>query len=292
LKLPGDGQWSSCITREPWAAQRATSVRNVGLDNGSPPKSCDNDNKCKKTIFPNFIAQLTSDDAPLIRNCAVEAMSKQFKNKKKGGKGPRPAQNGAPVFSEDALAQLTSKLDKNLSSSADHKRKNPPADNTTKQDQKRQRNTKEPSKNADSKNADMDLLAEIRALGGNEDDFDLINGIDSEDEDYIKDQKLPVDKKLKAELAAFSKELGLADHVPEDAEPEEDELEEANGVEEQGEEEEEEEEESESEEEPESESEGISKPKFGDMVSEPFFSHFSSELIMQSSSSSPVQTGM
>ncbi|KAL2207385.1 CBF-domain-containing protein [Sarocladium strictum] len=192
-------------------------------------------------------------------------MSKQFNNKKKGGKGPRPAQNGTPVFSEDTLAQLTSKLDKNLNSSADHKRKNPPADNTTKQDQKRQRNTKEPAKNADSKNADMDLLAEIRALGGNEDDFDLINGIDSEDEEYTKDQKMPVDKKLKAELAAFSKELGLADHVPEDAEPEEDELEETNGVEE----EEEEEEESESEEEPESESEGRSKPKFGDMLFEP-----------------------
>lgn len=215
-------------------------------------------------------------------------MSKQFNNKKKGGKGPRPAQNGVPVFSEDALTQLTSKLDKNLNSSADHKRKNPPADNTTKQDQKRQRNTKEPAKTADSKNADMDLLAEIRALGGNEDDFDLINGIDSEDEEYTKDQKMPVDKKLKAELAAFSKELGLADHVPEDAELEEDELEEANGVEEQ----EEEEEESESEEEPESESEGRSKPKFGDMVSEISFLTSPPELIMQSSSLNPVQTGM
>ncbi|KAK0383302.1 hypothetical protein NLU13_9215 [Sarocladium strictum] len=188
-------------------------------------------------------------------------MSKQL-NKKKG-KGPRPAQNG--VFSEEALARLTSQLDHSLNS-GDHKRKNPPGDGSAKQEQKRQRNTKEPAKGGDKKdtNANMDLLAEIRALGGNEDDFDLINGVDSEDEEYTKDQKLPVDKKLREELAALSKELGFAEHIPEDAEPEEDEAEEANGVEEQ-----EAKEESESEEEEESESEGKSKPKFGDMLFEP-----------------------
>jgi ribosome biogenesis protein MAK21 len=203
-------------------------------------------------------------------------MSKQL-NKKKG-KGPHP-----PAFSEAALAQLTSKLDQTLTS-GDNKRKNPPGESGAKQDQKRQRNSKEPAKGGDKKdaNADMDLLAEIRALGGNEDDYDLITGVDSEDEAYTKDQKLPVDKKLREELAALSKELGFAEHIPEDADPEEEEADEANGVEES---------ESESEEE-ESESEGKSKPKFGDMVGVLSTLCYIPWLIIQSSSSSHAQTGM
>lgn len=194
-------------------------------------------------------------------------MSKQA-NKKKG-KGPRPDSNGAPMFSEEALAQLTNKLDKTLNS-GDHKRKNPPGDTGAKQDQKRQRNSKGPSKETskgasaggDKKTTDMDLLAEIRALGGTEDDYDLINGIDSEDEEYTKAQNLPVDKKLRDELAALSKELGFANHIPEDAAAEEDEVEEPEAADD---EEPEDESESESDEE-ETEADAKSTPKFGDMV--------------------------
>lgn len=225
-------------------------------------------------------------------------MSKQA-NKKKGKGAPRPDTNGAPMFSEEALANLTNKLDRTLNP-GDHKRKNPPVDTGAKQDQKRQRNSKGPSKGpskeapkgasagGDKKTTDMDLLAEIRALGGTEDDYDLINGIDSEDEEYTKDQKLPVDKKLREELAAFSKELGFANHVPEDATAEEDELDEAEAT---IEEEQEAESESGSEEE-EAEIDTKSKPKFGDMVCASTQRHsIWPQLIKQPRSSSHEPTG-
>lgn len=155
-------------------------------------------------------------------------MSKQF-DKKKRERGPRPSQKQKPkpgtqagtgkTFSEDALAKLTSKLDETLGS-ADNKRKNPPTNVSSKQDQKRQRNQKDSTSAKKDQSDAMDLLAEVRALGGDEDDFDMINAIDSDDEEYIKDQKLPVDKKLRDEIAALSKELGLAEYASMDAEVE------------------------------------------------------------------------
>ncbi|KAF4464643.1 Ribosome biogenesis MAK21 [Fusarium albosuccineum] len=129
----------------------------------------------------------------------------------KKGKGPRRSQNG-PVLSENALDQLTSTIDKKLNSN-DHKRKQPPTKAAGDQHQKRQRNSERASSDKKSSKIDNDaLLEEIKALGGDERDLELIQDIDSDDEDqgFAQDSKA-VDKGLKDELAAFSKQLGFAE---------------------------------------------------------------------------------
>ena len=133
----------------------------------------------------------------------------------KKGKGPRQSQNG-PSFNEDALSHLTSKIDKNLSAK-DHKRKQPPTNDSEKPQQKRQRNSEGGASKKLSKEEQDALLAEIKALGGDEKDLELINDVDSSDDEYSKGSTQPVDKRLKDEIAAFSKELGLADHAPSEA---------------------------------------------------------------------------
>lgn len=147
------------------------------------------------------------------------------------GKGPRRSQDGRG-FDENALTQLTSKIDKNLGAK-DNKRKNPPTTASGNQHQKRQRGSDEISSERDPKRKSKDnrdeLLEEIRALGGDERDLELIQDIDSEDDEYVKDSKKPIDKSLKDELAKFSKELGFADLAP--VEASDDEVEEEDEVE-------------------------------------------------------------
>ncbi|KAL2884066.1 RNA-binding ribosome biosynthesis protein mak21 [Colletotrichum sp. CLE4] len=88
-----------------------------------------------------------------------------------------------------------------------------------------------------------DLLEEIRALGGDEEDLKLIGDIDSDDEDTTGEANsvAAVDGKLQNELAAFAAQLGLQQHYeaataqeteesPEEEEIEEDEESEADGV--------------------------------------------------------------
>lgn len=69
-------------------------------------------------------------------------------------------------------------------------------------------------------------MEEIRALGGDESDLQLIKDVDSDSEDYVQDSKKPADKSLKDELAAFSKQLGLADYAPSEASEEEEDVQE------------------------------------------------------------------
>ena len=141
----------------------------------------------------------------------------------KKGKGPRRSQDGRK-FDDNALDQLTSKIDGKLSSN-DHKRKKPPTSSTDDQHQKRQRNSQSSFSEKNAKEDDEALLEEIRALGGDESDLALIKDIDSDDEDYVKDSKKPLDKSLKDELAAFSKQLGLAELAPSEASDEEEDVE-------------------------------------------------------------------
>ncbi|KAF4974503.1 hypothetical protein FZEAL_8599 [Fusarium zealandicum] len=140
----------------------------------------------------------------------------------KKGKGPRKSQNG-PGLDPNALDQLTSTIDKKLNSS-DNKRKQPPTRDASDQHQKRQRNSEGASSDKKSSKIDNDaLLEEIKALGGDERDLELIKDIDSDDEDFTQDSKA-VDKSLKDELAALSKQLGFAEvEVSEASEDEEEE---------------------------------------------------------------------
>lgn len=159
------------------------------------------------------------------------------KPNKKGGKGPKGPRGSS--FDENALTNLTSKLDQSLAKGSDHKRKQPPTNNdSANQDRKRQRNSSKgppnkspkgakggpskPSPAKGGKGAGKSLLDEIRALGGDEEDLALIEDIESSDEEVVKAGDAPLDKKLKAELAAFSKNLGFDDHQPSEASDSED----------------------------------------------------------------------
>ncbi|KAJ6781036.1 hypothetical protein PWT90_04776 [Aphanocladium album] len=146
---------------------------------------------------------------------------------KQKGKGPRHS-GGGPSFNENALAKLTSRIDQNLTDN-DHKRKRPPTNASPAQTAKKQRSSDAAPATNGSRNDQEALLAEILALGGDEDDLELINGVDSDDE-VVGDSKAPVDKKLRDELAALSKELGFAEIAPQEAS--EDEIEEEVGEEE------------------------------------------------------------
>jgi ribosome biogenesis protein MAK21 len=139
-------------------------------------------------------------------------MSKQAKK----GKGPQ--RSHGPKFDESALTQLTSKLERNLSAT-DNKRKKPPTNDAgSLKNQKRQRSSENGSaKKLSTTVDDGALLAEIKALGGDEEDLKLIADVDSSDDEYGRDDKPPMDKKLKDEVAALSKQLGLADHEPSEA---------------------------------------------------------------------------
>lgn len=141
---------------------------------------------------------------------------------KQKGKGPRRS-GGGLSFNEDALAKLTSRIDQGLNN--DHKRKKPPTNASPAQTTKKQRNSDAAPATNGSKTDQEALLAEILALGGDEDDLELINGVDSDDE-VVGENKAPVDKKLRDELAALSKELGFAEIAPQEASEEEEEEEE------------------------------------------------------------------
>ncbi|KHN98556.1 CCAAT-box-binding transcription factor [Metarhizium album ARSEF 1941] len=132
----------------------------------------------------------------------------------KKSKSPR-GKNYRQSFDEDALAQLTSKIDQNLNP-VTNKRKYPPTNAGVKEQQKRQRNFEgsRPSKDQTLDDEET-LLAEIRALGGDEKDLELINGVDSDDETYAKEPEGAIDKDLKDELLALSKQLGFAEIDPE-----------------------------------------------------------------------------
>ncbi|KAF5025267.1 hypothetical protein F66182_2652 [Fusarium sp. NRRL 66182] len=130
----------------------------------------------------------------------------------KKGKGPRRSQNG-PGLDNNAIDHLTSTIDKKLGSN-DHKRKQPPTKAAGDQYQKRQRNSEGSSSDKNSGKIDnKTLLEEIKALGGDESDLALIQDIDSDDEGYTQNSNdsKPIDKSLKDELSAFSKQLGFAE---------------------------------------------------------------------------------
>ncbi|KAH6996677.1 CBF/Mak21 family-domain-containing protein [Ilyonectria sp. MPI-CAGE-AT-0026] len=128
----------------------------------------------------------------------------------KKGKGPRRSQD-ARGLDDGSLHQITAKIDQSLNSK-DHKRKQPPTKTAGDQHQKRQRNSQGSGAEKGSSKIDNDvLLEEIKALGGDESDLALIKDIDSEDETFAPTSKGPVDKSLKDELAAFSKQLGFAE---------------------------------------------------------------------------------
>ncbi|KAL8304367.1 hypothetical protein RB600_007683 [Gaeumannomyces tritici] len=133
-----------------------------------------------------------------------------------------------PSLDENALFQLTSKIDKALSKSEDKsrpgKRKRQDDDEKRAKPPKRQpapdsgKKGADESKDAKDKNAL--LLQDIKALGGDEEDLDLVVGIDSDaEEGAAKPVERELDDAFKRELAKFASGLGF-ENVRDDMEDE------------------------------------------------------------------------
>jgi ribosome biogenesis protein MAK21 len=166
--------------------------------------------------------------------------------KNNGQKGAKKAKlnNGSskapafemPSFDEKALDALTQRIDKGLSKGAnstpvaakkektDNKKAGTPSKQKPNPAKKRdaEGNVKSPAqkgKNAPkSKGDDHDvLLQEILAFGGTEDDLDLVDGADSDAEEFDGGD---VDKDLKNELARFITGLGIETQAPAEEEDE------------------------------------------------------------------------
>lgn len=137
----------------------------------------------------------------------------------KKSKGPQRSNENAARL-QNGMSQITSQIEAKLNGNP-YKRKSPPTEVSGKQKQRKQRDPEDaPATNGTSDDKDA-LLAEIKALGGDEEDWRLINDVASDDE--VTGSKAPVDKKLKDELAALSKELGFSGIIPDDASDEEEE---------------------------------------------------------------------
>ncbi|KAF9869432.1 CBF/Mak21 family protein [Colletotrichum karsti] len=171
-------------------------------------------------------------------------MMAKDKRQSAGGNGPRQAQ-----LNEQSLTALTAKIDKNLgrntkedNSNKNKKRKHisegPSASprQRKKQAQGREDSSKDvgeaPSKTKGVKGGPLSrdaLLEEIRALGGDEEDLDLIGDIDSDQDDATEEKDTgAVDKKLQGELAAFAAQLGLQQYHEQVTADEDDQIDEDN----------------------------------------------------------------
>lgn len=174
------------------------------------------------------------------------------------GKKRTKAQNGAkPAFDETALSKLTAKIETDLSNT---KPKSKPKDQKQKDERPAKRKRSEndakeatpnkrqaqepknrpakslkkgPKESKTPKDKKAELLQEILALGGDENDLDIVAGVDSDAEEgqgpKPKEAPAEADKALKNELAKFAAGLGFEKVRDEDAatdDEEEDEVEE------------------------------------------------------------------
>jgi ribosome biogenesis protein MAK21 len=144
----------------------------------------------------------------------------------------------ATGFDQNALAQLTAKLDTALPVKADGA---PPAKRKRAQDAdgndgaKKRKGAAKTQKARDSGNEDGPdqeeeniLLKEILALGGDEDDYNLVANVDSGDEGGQapapkSSSSNRLDSALQEELAKFASALGFQQHRPDDEDSEDDE---------------------------------------------------------------------
>jgi ribosome biogenesis protein MAK21 len=142
----------------------------------------------------------------------------------------------ATGFDQNALAQLTAKLDTALPTKGDAA---PPAKRKRTQDadgnggpKKRkggarvQRAHDSGTEDGANEKEENVLLKEILALGGDEDDYDLVANVDSGDEGGQAPAFKPspsnhLDSTLQEELAKFASALGFQQHRPDDEDDEE-----------------------------------------------------------------------
>jgi ribosome biogenesis protein MAK21 len=150
---------------------------------------------------------------------------KRTKEKKKAEK---------PTFDETALAQLTSRIDKSLGDAGNQfpdKRKRQRDSDDGPDSKRRQTRLPESKPQGDLRDGRKNkqpsaLLDEILALGGDEDDLELVANLDCDNEGGGAPQpktssETPMDKSLRDELAQFASSLGF-NKVQEDEDPDTD----------------------------------------------------------------------
>lgn len=184
------------------------------------------------------------------------------RDKSKAGKKAKTS-NKTPAFDEKALLQLTNKLDQSLSKTADDQSR--PGKRKRQDDHEKRAKPKKRSSDA-HENGDQDknatLLEDIKALGGDENDLELVIGIDSDAEEGVgKSGDRPLDDSFKSELAKFASALGF-----DQARAELDDESSANEEEEASEEEDEETEEEDAQDQDDSEDEQPEQPKLREAV--------------------------
>lgn len=177
-------------------------------------------------------------------------MAKNNKKQAKGAKSADKTGNEVPRFDESALTALTAKIEKGFGGSktngekptattnggrkegATPNSKPKPAEpargtkrdskGNAKSSEKHQKNKSGPKPEAHNgapKDDKAALLAEIIALGGTEEDLDLVADAFSDDEDIETGNAAP-DKSFRTDLAAFVAGLGIEGAaVPDDEEP-------------------------------------------------------------------------
>lgn len=152
---------------------------------------------------------------------------KRTKEKKKAEK---------PTFDETALAQLTNRIDKSLGDTGtqfpDKRKRQRDSDDgpDSKRRQTRPSESKPQGGPRDGRKTKQTsvLLDEILALGGDEDDLELVANLDSDNEGGAAPQpktpsEAPLDKSLRDELAQFASSLGFSKvHEDEDPDTEDD----------------------------------------------------------------------
>ncbi|KAK4197727.1 putative ribosome biogenesis protein [Triangularia verruculosa] len=157
---------------------------------------------------------------------------KRTKDKKKAVK---------PAFDEAALAQLTSKIDKTLGGSESReqaKRKRQRDSDDAPSSKRRQTKPQEQAKQGGRSDKHAVLLDEILALGGDQEDLELVANLESDNEDGDTPKSKPVaadgsvDDALREELAKFASSLGFQklhaeteDPNTDESEPEDDDVE-------------------------------------------------------------------
>ncbi len=138
-------------------------------------------------------------------------------------KHPKKAPASAPSLTEAGLSKLTAKIDNNLAGAANGgthrgKRKRQGAGEKESDPKKKKpaesQHVRPQAKGSAQKQVHDDksatLLEEIKALGGDEADLELVTGIDSDaEEGQQRVTERPVDKDFKGELAKFASGLGF-----------------------------------------------------------------------------------
>lgn len=156
---------------------------------------------------------------------------------KKKSKGPKAGSKQLTTFDEAALSKLTAKIETELSKpkQKEHKHKEDRSSKRKRADNEpkdanphpKKRHAHEPKQRSEKpKKAPRDktaeMLEEIKALGGDEADLDLVAGIDSDADDgpgaksANQAANADLDKTFKNELAKFAAGLGFEDVRDED----------------------------------------------------------------------------